>query len=246
MQVVQLGPLEARQLESPEFQVRPESERTTLVLLHGFGVPSTDLTWLSEALVALASENGDPLQVILPAAPHALDPATPHGGRLWFPIDMAEFGMALLGQRWDELAAYRPTGLPEASEQLEAALSSLSARTRGRLVVGGFSQGALVTAHWALRTALRPTGLVLLSAMMMCESEWQPLMSECAGLPVFQVHPSLDPVVPYDLGCRLRTAMRDSGMHVAFHETPPGHYIHVSVAELLTGWLRELTGPNAL
>jgi predicted esterase len=51
MESLKLGALEYRRFQTPGYDSLSVSEKRALVLLHGFGVPGTDLVWLAEALV---------------------------------------------------------------------------------------------------------------------------------------------------------------------------------------------------
>jgi phospholipase/carboxylesterase len=235
----QLGPLEALVFRSPSFSLARPEQRLTLVLLHGFGVPGSDLSWLGRQLVDQETARGRAFQVVLPAGPLELQPGSESTGRLWFPIDMGAFQFALLERNWEKLAQYCPEGLGTASDALEQALDALAEQgvSRSALILGGFSQGALVAANTAFGNAAPPRGLVLLSAMMLCEKKWFPRLQKHAGLPVFQMHSPRDPVVPFELGARLASAMNEAGLQVTSFEAPPGHFVPASAAEELGAWL---------
>jgi len=236
---VQLGELAALLFATPTFADHLPGDRLSLVLLHGFGVPGNDLSWLAERLIERQASRGRPFQVILPVGPLPLVAEAPNAGRTWFPVDMFALQVALLQRRWDELAEHCPEGLAWASHLLDEALLALQTLDvpPSDVVVGGFSQGALVGAQAVFSGGAPPRGLVLLSAMMTNEKEWLPLIARRAGLEVFQMHSPEDPVVPYALGQRLGDVMRKAGLHLTEFEAQPGHYIHLDAADALDAWL---------
>ena len=68
----------------------------------------------------------------------------------------------------------------------------------------GFSQGAMISLDLALRSERPLAGLALMSATMLCASEWTALMPRRAKLPVMQSHGRVDPLLPYELAEKLR------------------------------------------
>jgi phospholipase/carboxylesterase len=158
---------------------------------------------------------------------------------MWFPVDMMALQVALLQRNWQALAEYSPPGLDAATAELGALMEALAKEGTpdSEVVVAGFSQGALVAANWAFHSQRQVAGLILFSAMMQRQSQWDALIPGKRGLPVLQVHSPQDPVVPYVLGERLLDSMTRAGLQVTFLDAPPGHYIHVSMIEPLGRWL---------
>ena len=202
-----------------------------VVLLPGFGAPADDLVSLGDvyprAMGAAAAARG-PVRFAFPAAPLSLD-LWP-GARAWWMIDLARYESALRSGDPRALADDVPDGLAAAREGVLAMLDALQAElgvAGGRVVLGGFSQGAMVACDVALRSDRTLAGLVLLSGTLLCRSEWSPLMAARAGLPVFQSHGRQDPLLPFSLADELSQALTAAGLVVDFvpfaggHEIPP-------------------------
>ena len=235
MQKVRLGPLDAMLGPAPG----PAEPTLWVVLLHGFGAPATDLVGLTPALGPLPG-----VRFAFPGALHALSgPFAPAGARAWWSIDFEELDGARRRRDLDLMAEAKPQGLEEARQALGEALSVLQ-REHGldptRLVLGGFSQGAMLACDFAFRSALPLAGLVVLSGMPLALSEWQPLMQKRPGLPVFQSHSPDDAVLPFELAERLAHALSAAGTDSEFAIFRGGHGIPLSVMDGLRKFLRRL------
>jgi len=236
-----LGPLEARVVQ-PEGKAPPE---LVCLLCHGFGASGTDLVPLASEVLARAPALGSRVRFVFPAAPLAL---TEFGGgqaRAWWPIDFE----ALLAQRAagpEGRAALRsrvPDGLPQARRQLAACLEAVaqtSGLPPGRVVLGGFSQGAMVTTDLALRQDEAPAALVILSGTLLAESEWRARAVRRKGLRVLQSHGRQDPILPFAEAVLLRDLLQESGLAVEFLPFDGPHTISEEALDRLGALLLSL------
>ncbi len=213
-----------------------EKKPGCVVLLHGYGAPGTDLVPLAHELRAPAGT-----RFVFPAAPHSLDVGMPgFDGRAWWPIDMVRLQIAVHTKNLESLADERPAGIHSVREMLSAFLDALLVELDvepSRLVIGGFSQGAMLTCDLALRDTRELAGLALLSGTLISRSEWLPLMSRRAGLPVFQSHSPDDQVLPYSLAQELHGALRGAGADAEFVPVRGGHGIGGPVLPALSQFL---------
>jgi phospholipase/carboxylesterase len=205
-----------------------------LVLLHGFGAPGDDLVPLANYLRAAPG-----LRFAFPEAPLSLGSLGFGDSRAWWMIDLPQFESAIARNRPDEITHHVPEGLAEAREKVLAALDALETRfAASPILLGGFSQGAMLSCDVALRAPRRLAGLVLLSGMPVALDEWKPLFATQRGLPVFMSHGTQDPIIPYPLSEHLRDQLNQAGIGVDFHRFHGGHEIPMSVLEKLGGFLR--------
>jgi len=71
----------------------------------------------------------------------------------------------------------------------------------GRIVLGGFSQGAAMTLLTGLTTLKKLAGLIALSARLPLRHKFKSMVSSHASsIPIFWGHGTVDPLVPYKLG----------------------------------------------
>jgi phospholipase/carboxylesterase len=213
-----------------------------VVLCHGFGAPGTDLVGLSEQVKAPPGT-----RFIFPEALHALEGSPPgvEPGRAWWPIDMMRLQMALIAGQLSDLARAVPNGLGTARAALGSFLDALEADhgvDGERLVVGGFSQGAMLSCDLTLRSSRPLAGLVLLSGMPVAEDEWKPLMIQRAQTRFFQSHGRQDPVLPFELAQRLHEQLLAAGLRGPFVPFRGGHGIHPDVITELGAFLLNTLG----
>jgi phospholipase/carboxylesterase len=201
----------------------------TVVLLHGFGAPGDDL-------VALAQYIRAPVRFVFPEAPLEL------GGlygdsRAWWLLDLSrleqELSSGAVRDRRDEV----PEGLDKVREQVLRFLEALEERYKidnNRLVLGGFSQGAMLALDVALHREVAPAGLVLMSGTLLAASVWSPLMTKLAGVPVFQSHGMHDQLLPFSIAELLRDQLRAAGGKLEWCEFHGGHEIPPAVLDGVT------------
>ena len=204
---------------------------TTVVLLHGFGAPGDDLVSLAEVIDA-------PVRFVFPEAPLEL------GGlygdsRAWWLLDLArleeELRRGIPRDRRDEV----PDGLPAARAQVMRVIEQVESRLpTDRLVLGGFSQGAMLSLDVALHRDTPPAGLILMSGTLLALSEWAPRMKKLAGVPVLQSHGRADSLLPFGIAEVLRDKLVAAGARVDWHDFVGGHEIPMAVLAAATKFLR--------
>ncbi len=238
MKSLRLAGLDARVVTPVPLGDGAASEQAgCVVLLHGYGAPGTDLVPLARELRAPAGT-----RFVFPAAPHALEmglPA-PYAGRAWWHIDMLRLQMAVQTRSLEALANHRPPGIDEARQALSAFLDALYGElgvAPERLVLGGFSQGAMLSCDLALAEERPLAGLVLLSGSFISRADWLAGMGKRQGLPVFQSHSPDDQVLPLQLAEELHAALRAAGADAELVRFRGGHGIGNSVLEGLSQFL---------
>ncbi len=218
----------------------PEGASPTLaiVLCHGYGAPATDLVPLASELAALRPELGQQARFVFPAAPLSLGELGIPFGRAWFHLPME----LITGYQrdWEAYARAVPEGLPAARRAVMGAVSALSAATKlpyGRIVLGGFSQGGMVTTDVSLRLEEPPAGLCILSGTLTAREEWRARAAGRKGLPVFQGHGRYDDLLPFSTAEGLRDLLVEAGLAVEFHPFEGPHTIAPDELEHLADFL---------
>jgi phospholipase/carboxylesterase len=189
----------------------------SLVLLHGRGADERDLFPLLDAL--------DPerrLRGLTPRGPLALPP----GGRHW----------------------YRLAGIPTPDADTFwssfAELAELLDGLQGPVVLGGFSQGAVMSYALGLGrgTAKRPAALMPLSGFMPTVEGLDLDVSELDGFPVAIAHGTFDEVIPVEYSRAARDVLAAAGADVAYQEAPLGHTIDPAIIPALRGFVAHAVG----
>lgn len=219
--------------------VGPSDADLTCVLLHGFGAPGDDL-------VALAGEIEAPtVRLVFPAAPLEL------GGlygdaRAWWLLDLArledELRRGVPRDRRDEV----PDGLVAARDHVERFLDELAARfgvAGDRLVLGGFSQGAMLSLDVALHRPTPPAGLILMSGTLIAESVWRPRFASLRDVPVVLSHGQGDVLLPFHVAEILRDRLTEAGAAVDWQPFLGGHEIPPAAIDSVGQLLRTLSEP---
>ena len=216
-------------------------EGPAVILLHGYGAPGDDLVVLGDVLKGPAGTRW-----IFPEGPLRLSMGA-GGASAWWLIDMARLEADRAAGRVRDLSAEVPRGLPQAREALEnflTALPSALAVDYRRTLLGGFSQGAMLTCDLVMRSAFPFAGLVQLSGSLLAKQDWRPSIGKRAGLPVFQSHGTLDPILPYLMAERLRDELIAAGLNVQWHSFRGGHEIPEPILSRLDGFITKvLTKP---
>jgi phospholipase/carboxylesterase len=176
-----------------------------LVLLHGRGADEHDLYPLLDAL--------DPerrLRGYTPRAPLALPP----GGAHWYVVPRIGF---------PDTETFR-VGYTAAAEWLDALPFPSE-----RIVLGGFSQGAVMTYALGLgRGRPRPAAMLALSGFIPTVEGWEPDL-EPPFPPIAIVHGEYDPVIPVEFARSARALLEEAGAPVLYREVPVDHTIDPSV-----------------
>jgi phospholipase/carboxylesterase len=211
-----------------------------LVLLHGYGAPGEDLVPLARQL-----DVPPDVRFAFPAAPLRLEPSSPPemSGRAWWHLDMMELQRAVMLRDYEALTTRVPAGLAEARAGVMALLDALERDHRvtpEKLVLGGFSQGAMLATDVTLRRVKPPAGLAILSGSLICREEWLPLLKARAGLPVVQSHGRADPVLSYQLAEERHRELASAGLLVEFVPFSGGHGIPNSALDALTALLQRI------
>jgi phospholipase/carboxylesterase len=187
-----------------------------LVLFHGRATDENDLFPLLDEL--------DPERRLLGAT--ARGPlALPPGGWHWYVIRQIGFPdpetfhatYVLVGAWLDDLLAEH--GIP-----------------LDRTILGGFSQGAVMTHALGLGADRpRPAGLIALSGFIPQVEGFE--LGDVTGLPVAIGHGIYDPVISVEFGRDARDRLISAGADVTYRESPMPHTIDPAFLAELRGWV---------
>lgn len=201
-----------------------------IVLLHGFGMTAADLAPFAHSL-------GLPALFLFPEAPLPGYPA----GRSWFELDMeARRTAQLAGPR--DLATRVPANLGVASERLDSYLQASRIRFQPqRLILGGFSQGGMLSCEWLLHHTAAIDALMLLSASRLNAAAWATRRERLRGLPTLISHGKRDTDLAYSAGVALRDFVGAAGGQVTWVPFDGGHEIPLVVWRAIRKFLLPFT-----
>ena len=212
-------------VDSLSFLTRPAAGEPEglLVLFHGRGADERDLFPLLDLL-----DPGRRLLGVTPRGPLHLPP----GGAHWYAVHEIGFPDPLTFTETFRLA----------SEWLDAVVADAGVSYE-RTVIGGFSQGAVMTYALGLGAGRqRPAGLIALSGFVPTVPGFDVELS--SPLPRVVIgHGALDPVISVEWGRRAHALLAEAGADVSYHESPHmAHSIDPALARELPGWLEDTLG----
>ena len=209
-----------------DHQVRPAAgdPDAALVLMHGRGTSPDDLYPLFDVF--------DPdrrLVGLAPGGPLSFSP----GGRHWYGV--------------------RRVGYPD-PETFHHTLARLAAwvdaipRELGvpieRTVVGGFSQGAVMSYAVGLgggRPA--PAGILALSGFVPTVEGFELDLDGRAGFPVAIAHGAYDQIIDVEWGRQARDLLAGAGADVTYRESPVAHTLDPRELPTFAAWLQRVLAP---
>ena len=210
-----------------------------VMLLHGFGAPGDDLVPLADVIQVPRGTRW-----LFPEAPLSLNMGF-GDSRAWWIIDFARIQADREAGRIRDLSVDIPQGLALARERFLAFLKELPRQLPidyKKMVIGGFSQGAMLTCDAVLQTDYPFAGLVQLSGNLLAQAVWAPLMPKRRSLPVFQSHGTHDDILPNVGAERLRDALTHAGLGVEWHSFRGGHEIPEPVLQRLGLFITKVFG----
>lgn len=194
-----------------------------LVLLHGRGTDEHDLQPLVSAL--------DPERRLIgltPRGPLSLPPAGAH----WYVVERVGFPHR---ETFEASVALLSEWLDSLPEQIGVPIE--------RTVIGGFSQGAVMSYALGIgRGRPAPAGVLALSGFIPAVEGFELDLEGHAAVPVAIGHGIHDPVIGVEFGQAARDALEAAGLDVTYRESPMQHAIDPGYLAALRPWLHAAIG----
>lgn len=203
---------------------RPELQYPLVVLLHGFGSHMSDLASLAPAI------NRTGYVYAFPNAPIRMEMGFGAEGYAWTSLSEKDRG-ALAAQAEEKLSVFFEE------------VFSLFSIDPGRVVLGGFSQGGMMTYQIGLGSPHIFSGLAILSSTLREKDQVTRQMGEGPKQSIFISHGTRDTMIAVEDGrraCRLLTAQ---GYTPEYREYEMGHEVSADVLADLREWLHRVLPP---
>ncbi len=228
-------------------QEATEAPELTVILCHGFGAPGDDLVPLGAALMERQPELAKRARFVFPEAPLSLAQFGFGYGRAWWQIDIDRIAAARDPEAIHRLSQETPEGLPRSRRLLLGLIDELSRQMESgssKMVLGGFSQGAMLATDVALRLEEAPAGLIIWSGNLISEPEWRKRAPARRGLKVVQSHGRQDPLLPFQRAVALRDLLIEAGLDVDFLAFDGPHTIPLEALERAADFLVRCLAPR--
>ena len=156
--------------------------------------------------------------------------------RGWWRLDLSAHVDVAVPGALPDLSTASPPGLSRARRQVSAFLDELETRhgvRSDRVILGGFSQGAMVALDVALNDGRPLRGVALLSGTLVNERGVLARVHTRRGLRVLVAHSPEDQVLPFELASRLARTLGEGGWRVTWLPFGGGHAITAEVVDAL-------------
>ncbi len=223
-----IGPLDV-------VEVKGSPQGPCIVLFHGYGADCYDLTPLSQVVKAPKGSNW-----YFPNGPIAVPIGPGSMGRAWFHIDIEGLERAMRSGKYRDMTNSIPQGLDKAKMLAYEFLSKLNRKPED-IILGGFSQGAMLATDIALSSASNYRGLFLLSGSLIKMQEWKKLAPLHKGMRFFQAHGENDAILNPQVAQELETLLVEAGLEGQLEMFRGGHEIPPQVLKNLGSFLQGLT-----
>ncbi|MBS0624321.1 MAG: esterase [Verrucomicrobia bacterium] len=219
-----IGPLNVLRAGNPH--------KPTIVLFHGYGASADDL-------YSLHNLAPDDFCWIFPEGILKLSPLPWFKAYAWFEVDLNKILAQVAKGDMEGFVGSFPQELLDVKEKLHDFLNALNVPS-SHLILGGFSQGAIIATELALEQSDNLAALILLSTTLIHDTRLKALAQRHAGLPFFQSHGTEDPILPFSRAQALTALLTEAGLSGHLHTFNGGHELPNSILVKLQQFLGSL------
>lgn len=215
-------------------EINNSDDAPWVVLFHGYGADAPDLFSLGEMI-----STNKTLNWLFPQGPLEVPIGPGWTGRAWWNIDMQSIMDAQAKGTTRDMADVIPDKFPQLRAQIDEMIKQL--RTpKNQIILGGFSQGAMLATDLFLRSEENFAGLCLLSGTLINQTEWKSFAEKKSGQTFFQSHGTSDTVLGFKQAQKLETLLTQAGMKGSLQPFSGGHEIPMEVLRKMTAYLNGL------
>lgn len=166
-----------------DIQYTHDPEAYWIFLFHGFGADASDLKGLSDVLTP---ENMK-INWVFPNGIFSVPIGPMMSGQAWWPLTLSQ-----LPTEW---SLYSPPELIHLMPKVWKMIDSFKIPWN-KIILGGFSQGAMLATEIYLSAPETPAGLISFSGALIRKKEWSELLPKRSHAKVYFSHGEIDPVLP--------------------------------------------------
>lgn len=149
--------------------------------------------------------------------------------RAWFPIDEQALQSAMMTGIHRDLSLAEPDGLDEVIDLLANFILELPYQ---KIILGGFSQGAMMSSHLISKLEAKLMGVTLFSGNLIHKNKLEESLRSSQrqkDIPVFQSHGHQDPILSFKGALELENIFKENGFSVEFRAFEGQHEIPMDV-----------------
>jgi len=202
----------------------PDKQYPVMILMHGFGAHMGDLAGLCPAI----SRTG--YVYVCPNAPMAIQLDVGMSGYAWTPPGDAQ----------------TKEDLEKASEAVEVLVNEITDNLNvspREMILGGFSQGGMMTYSVGLANPELFCGLVVLSGMISENEVLTDILPSGTSPELFIAHGEKDSIVSIDRARNAKTFLEKEGYSPQYHEYDMAHEITQELIDDLVPWVKSVLPP---
>lgn len=202
-----------------------------VIFFHGYGADAQDLFPLADAIPTKATFNW-----LFPQGPLEVPIGPAWTGRAWWNIDMMAIQRAAEKGETRDMSNEIPAGLKKARDMAFEMIKQMKIPWN-QVVLGGFSQGAMLATDLFLHAPEKPRGLVIMSGTLINSQEWKQLVPARLNDSFFQSHGESDMVLGIKQARQLETLLCQGGMKGNLLSFRGGHEIPMGVIHKIGEYL---------
>lgn len=205
-----------------------------IILLHGYGASQEDLASLADLVTLNKNYNW-----LFPNAPLEVPIAPGFSGRAWWPLDLIELEEMIRTGGEKNYSLKTPKGLEQAAQMVNQGILELKVPWN-QIILGGFSQGAMLATEVFLNQGGAAQALVVLSGTVLNQDRWQSLAAKSQAKPFFMSHGKSDSVLPVRQAEALETLFCQAGLKGRLELFEGGHEIPAPILAKLSRFINSL------
>jgi phospholipase/carboxylesterase len=202
------------------------ADRPWIILFHGFGADAHDLEGLRDYISVNSQVNWR-----FPNGVFEVPIGPGWTGRAWWPLTLSS-----LPGDWSD---YTPDSMPALVPAILKMIEDLKIPWN-KVILGGFSQGAMLATEIYLQAPEQPLGLISMSGSLIRQNEWAKKLEARKGAKVFLCHGENDQVLSIKGSQKLLNLFKQNGLDTQWVSFGGGHEIPPKALQGVTNYINGL------
>ena len=208
--------------------------KNLIILFHGYGASMEDLYGLSTVMPV--TKNCD---WIFPNGVLEINLGMGVMGRGWFPVDMAQLEQAMQSGIHRDFSDMATAEFSFALEKANLFFQEIK-KDYDQIIIGGFSQGAMITSFLSLMNSEDVLGYLCLSGALVNRTHMIKLLESSNKIPFFQSHGLQDAILSSSQAKAQYDLFSYAGFEGEFVDFQGGHEIPMGVIQKSTAFINNI------